>query len=266
MVFYRESSSAGMSWRRFGAKRTLAVVTPLVLVVLLLVSPGVASAAGPTLFFRPPYSVGLLAYYNTTTLSPCEAKASVPISPHFDNSTGRLALQLVASAGHGGPHCPYTSAFASAAGHIQFNSKAFTATSGGAKVVRGDWRLAWHASWNLSGVNGSGGVGCPVVCLTTWIGIQWFLIDLTTTATYSFPGTYTNSTFLSGVNSTNSQNYLAKLSLPILVPMTRGDSYQFEFMFDAYVTVGVGPSPISAIASMNFGSPTSTQLVEVTIR
>ena len=240
-------------------------------VIALLIFPGTASASSSGQTLGPPFIGGVAYLSNSTSTSTCGGHATVPIAPSFNNTSGHLAMRLAANATSPAPTCPgrRQGELGYAQGDVAFYSHTFTVAKSGLKIVRANWVLSFHLKLNVSGSFNSSSY-CWA-CGFASIQIDWNLDDLTTGGSYSFPGSYLNQTSFYNTNVSLNQSYLTRLSLPISVPMTKGDSYRFDFEFVAIVQVQVNyANPTVPLdrdsAVLSIGDSTSTRLASVVIR
>jgi hypothetical protein len=229
---------------------------------LLILSP-MASAARPTLTFVAPYTGGTVSVTNSTVLSSCDSRAAILSAPAFNTTTGKVKFGLESTAGHG-PKCGLGQGHtgtASTTVNVIFISASFLGPANGIYIFRPSFHLTW-----LVNISTHTGPGAPGSGASAIIELRGTLTDLTTGSSWSTSSPYINDTRLNNANSTVSQTLHANLSLPVLVPLSKGDSYYFLVVFygEADASVGMG-SANTASAKLVVGIGAGMSLAKVTI-
>jgi hypothetical protein len=177
----------------------------------------------------PPYSLSSVSSSTVTLISggaahPCHANATVREAPKFNSSTGAIRMRLSVSAGSG-PVCSPRNYFggASLQGTLALVSTTFVAPKSGIHVFRSNWRFAWEV--NLSTVNLTY-CNCGLTAASAWFEVTVDVFDLTSEATWT--SGYGNSTGIEGTNASLHVLLHNNVSLPILIPLTKGDRYYYS--------------------------------------
>jgi hypothetical protein len=228
---------------------------------LVIVSP-LASAVRPTLTFLPPYTGGTVVVGNTTYSSACQSHAALVQPPAFNLTSGKVRFSVLASAGHG-PTCSPGghSGSASASAAATVIGASFLGVGNGVYVFRPIFDLTWQVN-----VTTTTGVHHPSSYALAYLELWVTLSDLTSGSSWS-TSPYFNGTSLSNANSSLAHTLHTNLSLPVLVPLTKGDSYSFVVTFYGEVDASVGTGGANtAVAKLIVGSVGAGMgLVKVTI-
>lgn len=236
----------------------------IVFVLALLVLSPYATAARPTLTFLPPYTGGTVAPSNGTVTSVCGSQAHIVLPPGFNLSTGKARFVLSASAGKG-PACSPSQGHAasgSAFASVTLTSASFVGVANGVYVFRPSFHLAW-----LVNVSTTTGPHQPSSSASAFIELRVAISDLTSGSSWSPSTPYFNGTALSNANTTTIRMFHTNLSLPVLLPLTKGDTYVFSVTLNGEVDAIVGMGGANtAIAKLVVGPlGTGITLTKVTV-
>jgi hypothetical protein len=248
------SKNHEISGRRNSLRTVSAVGIAFVIVIFLV--PSTVSAKAPIYSLHPPFAGNSSVYvFNQTGLSPCAPYgANVSRGPALNLTSGRISLALHADTLRHGTCLRHSQIGDWELGVVSYSSPRFTMSVWGNHIVRSFWSLheSVNASMHFTGKSSNAGETYSRILLYINEQVQ----DLKTGTIWSSAPAFSNSTVLSGFGTQRvNESGKLSLSLPLTVPLTKGDPYQFSVVVyaetDAYAYLPGGWSSASLTLDPN---------------
>jgi len=188
-----------------------------------------AAATGSNLTWTAPYTNLVASNSSTAYQSGCGSHAVVNLPAGFSPLTGAFGGAVSVNQGPA-PNCTTArgrsgATFSDAYASFGFTTANFSVGRSGAYVVRVDLQMAWHELLQFTVLSPNG-----VCCRggSTTISLYAQVADMSLNTTPYTIGATVGGYFLDQNGSLNLTASRA-ISLPMLLPMTQGDSYQILF-------------------------------------
>jgi hypothetical protein len=220
-------------------------MSAVALVLTSVISPQIATAAGPAYSLGPPFSSKQIGFGESTGMSGyCTAFTTIRHPMSMNLSNGHFEVSMNSSAHRN--HACFNDAGADAVAWLNFYSSNFTVPTSGNHVLRTYWWF--NINVTLRSHYGGGSYPYPGPAAASFgIQITTFLNDFSPFG-LSFNGITNVQRSVAGNGSFNF-SYNAATSIPLPVTLTKGDIYNvttYAFFFETATAYYGGPNSASA--------------------